>query len=200
MLKIDVAGEQYRMHVRVGIEKPMLEFARNFVVPGQVRFGHPATSFSQTFQDFRLPASLAPGLAVPVILMQRGYIWFDVTKWGLHDPLTSITTLFKACDRSGIGIPVLVPANFVDIGWDHDEGRTAVRLRPHGDQNLYVGGMGKLGENGELDSVVPLVCEAGADIAPFIPWQPLLVSISCIPSDANFEFVMRRDNGRLQVP
>jgi len=196
MIKIDVVNEHHRMGMRIGIEKPVADFTGDFFVPGKIRNGHPRISTTPAFDAFEVPAHLPEGSSVPILSMRRSYAHFDVATWGRFDAERSEPTMFMPVGQS-IGFPSLISANYIDIAWDDGSNVTVLRLhatRPH----LYVGCMGYLAGSDTVASVVPLVCEAGRDIAPHMPWQPLLIEIGGTPTNENFDFLMRRDRRVLQ--
>jgi hypothetical protein len=202
MRKYDFSRDQHHFAIRIGIERPINEMVRNFFVPGEARLHLPRVSIGDFSAALTPPATFLAGDKVPFIYMRRGSVHFGSAEWGIdgHNG-ADLMTVQKAEGRS-LGYPGLVPATFVDIALASQTTGTKeiLRLHPPSGENLYVGCTYRPNSAGDAQMMVPLVCGSGRDIEPYADWQPLLIRIAGAPCRSHFDFLLRRDHGRLQVP
>jgi len=182
------------------IEKPISEFSKNFFIPGQAPLHMPPV---KPFRDLNLsvPSHLKPGDAIPLIYVRGGIIIADLVPWGFKDKGTEETLYFRECTRDTIGYPSLCPTSYVDLMTDRnfDGEKSIVRVRNR-NQSLYVGCVYRQHSSAKAESVVPLMRPACKELVRYMERQPLFISIAPFPIQKNFDFLHRRDRGRLQRP
>lgn len=202
MRKYDFSLDNHHFAIRIGIERPITGMVRNFSIPGEARLHLPRVSVGDFSASLAVPATFLPGNQVPFIYMRRGSIHFGSAKWGIDGrdgagPLT----VQNAAGRS-VGYPGLVPATFVDMALAPKVtgAQEVVQLRSALGESLYIGCTYRPNSAGDAQTMAPLVCTAGRDIAPYSDWQPLLIRITGAPCESHFDFLLRRHHGRLKAP
>jgi hypothetical protein len=204
MFNYELPRDQHLLQLRIGIERPIPQFARDFFIPGQPQRGLPLVTLSAEADKWPAPSTLASRGTVPLIHLRRGVIRFATAKWGAKTPDGDTTDLFRRAERRTLGFPALIPASFVDIalGPHHPVGDTHfLRVRSDSEaKNLYLGCTYTNDRLADAQTVKVLVLEAGPDFAPYVDWQPLLISVAAVPMLMNFDFLLGRDKGRLQRP
>lgn len=202
MHKYDFSRDQHHFAIRIGIERPVTDMVRNFFIPGQARLHLPRVSVGDFCTALAVPAYFLSGDKVPVIYMRRGSVHFGSAKWGIEDRYGANPISVQKAERRSLGYPALIPATSIDMALEpQDAGKPeALRLRPAFGETLYIGCTYRGNPAGDAETVAPLVCGAGDDIAPYADWQPLLIRIAGAPRQGHFDFLLRRDHGRLQVP
>jgi len=203
MFSYDLSRDQHRLRARIGIEAPMSEFTKNFFIPGQAHLKHPTISIAPEYKALPVPYIATLGSTVPVICMRNGSAQFGVAKWGAENQSLGTTDYFKECERGAVGLPGLIPASFIDYDVDAEKSDTnysGVRLRAASGGNLFIACTYRYGEFGNAGFVMPLVCEPGEDIAPYIDWQIVLISMCPTPTASNFDFITRVNHKHLQTP
>jgi hypothetical protein len=203
MFDYDLPRDQKLLHASIGLERPMVETTKNFGVPGEARFNIPRLTVNQEYEALPIPHYASLGSTVPVIYMRSGYAKFGLAKWGNKSPSRETIDYFKKCERRALGFPALIPASFVDLfadGTTTEDGAIGVRLRALDGGPLYIGCTFLPSELNNAKSVAMLVRVPNENVAPYVNWQPLFIPIFGAPTLENFDFISRRDNGRLQVP
>jgi hypothetical protein len=202
MPKFDFSRDQHRFAIRIGIERPVTDMVRNFFVPGEARLHLPRVTVGDFCNALPVPTHFLSGDRVPLIYMRRGSAHFGSAKWGIEDRYGANPMSVQKAEGRSLGYPALIPATSIDMALERqDAGKPkALRLRPVFGETLYIGCTYRGNSAGDAETVAPLVCGAGADIAPYADWQPLLIQIAGAPRQSHFDFLMRRGNGRLQGP
>jgi hypothetical protein len=191
-----------RLYARIGFDQPLSELTRGFV-DGVVRNSVPRATVSLDYQGVStaLAGEIAePGDVLPVIHMRNGYTNFGVADWGRPETTASGREFFHQARTTGVGNPGLIPLSFIDIWTAPASGkveRSPVRLRAA--SGLFLACQCWSGIHGQPGAVTPLVKAAGERIMPFSDWEPVFVHISPEVRLENWDFLMRRDNGRLQM-
>jgi hypothetical protein len=188
--------------IHIGIEKPISEFSTDFFIPGKAVLRLPRVAISDERTRFDLPAKFKPDEILPLIYLRGGHLVADMVPWGIRDARTGYKRYFQECRHGSIGYPGLCPASYLILATDpaRYDRNTAIRVQtPEGSSwNLYVGCFYQPDRQGVARSAVPMVCKAGRDLSPYMEWQPLFVRITPSPVQENFDFLLRRDKGRLQ--
>jgi len=202
MHKYDFSRDQHHFAIRIGIERPVTNMVRNFCIPGEARLHLPRVSVGDFCTALAVPAYFLSGDKVPIIYMRRGSAHFGSAKWGIEDSYGATPISVQKAEGRSLGYPALIPATFIDMALEpQDAGKPeALRLRPAFGETLYIGCTYRGNSAGDAETVVPLVCGAGVNIAPNADWQPLLIRIAGAPCQSHFDFLLRRNHGRLQVP
>jgi len=202
MFSYEFPRDQHLCQFRIGLEVPVADTSLNFFVPGHAQLGHPRVSVSEYCQGLKPPALFIPGDDIPLIYVRQGIVQFGKAKWGMVSPSGCAPVILRKAERRSLGFPAMIPASYIDLVAIEGGGQPmAVRLRPRDpSQHLYLGCAFIGNMAGDAQGVIPLICRAGGDIAPFADWQPLLIGIQRCPMEENFDFLLRKDNGRLQAP
>lgn len=202
MPKYDLLPDQNHYQIRIGIEWPITEMLRCFFVHGQARLGLPRVTVGEFCTSLTPPAQFLAGDEVPLIYLRRGLVHFGSARWGAIAPDGGHINVQQADGRS-VGYPALIPATFVDLALSvaaPSEAPTAVRLRSGAGVPLFIASAFKNDTFGNAQTVFPIVCNAGDDIARYIEWQPVLLPIAGPPTMQHFDFLSRRGQSRLLVP
>jgi hypothetical protein len=202
MRKYDFSLDQHHFAIRIGIERPITDMVRNFSIRGEARLHLPRVSVGDFSASLAVPAIFLPGDQVPVIYMRRGSVHFGSAKWGIGGRNGADPQTVQNAEGRSLGYPGLVPATYVDMALAHEAvGRQEIlRLRPAPGESLYIGCTYQPNNAGDAQTMAPLVCGAGGDIAPYADWQPLLIRIAGAPRQGHFDFLLRRHHGRLKAP
>jgi hypothetical protein len=182
MTKTEVLADQSPLHMQIFVERSLDEFSKDFLATG------PDTVSIAPGTVFTAPASLGPNAMVPLIRAAHGRALFERGKWG-HHRADGPVEHFRRCTGQSLGYPCLIPASAIDLT---GRGGTVRVTDPDGG-NLYVGAIYFQQAPGASISVVPLYCEAGPDIAPYSPWQPLLMPVSALPRSGVLAFLDPQD-------
>jgi hypothetical protein len=198
MLNYDLPKDQHRLQVRIGLEVPTSEIIKRFVTESEAYANRPRPAFTPEFNKLTVPLVAEPGSKVPVIYARSGYAQFGVATWGR--PFTSgAHEFFRKAERRAIGSPGLIPASWIEMATateDATERSASLRIGPH---TMFIGCAIYPDQFGHARYVVPLVREAGRYIGPYADWELLLVRVFPNPDSNNFRFILRQDNGWLQV-
>jgi hypothetical protein len=198
MFNYDLPQDQNRLHVRIGLEVSTSEITRRFVTQGEAYANRPRPAFTPEFTQLTVPLLAERGSKLPVVHARSGYVEFGVAEWGL--PLTTgEVEFFRKAERRSIGWPGLIPASFIEMATATAEATGPSSLLRVGSHTMFIGCVVYPDQFGHARYVVPLVREAGRYIAPYADWEMLLVRIFSTPEPNNFSFILREDNGWLQV-
>ncbi len=107
-----------RLHVRIGIEKPIADFARNFFVPGQFRCNFPRVTVEDAWGTLPVPHLLDQGERFPLLYVRRGIVHMGSANWGIPTERGASTQYYHGAERRTLGFPAMCPASFVDIALD----------------------------------------------------------------------------------
>jgi hypothetical protein len=198
----DLTRDQHRLHARIGLQSPPSEIAKCFVTHGESVIGRPRAAFKSEFNGFSVPIIAEPGSRIPVIHMRSGYTQLGLAEWG--NPLPSgLRENFRKAERKSIGNPGVIPATHVDMAMlkahaDTESQWEVFRVHPAGEL-MFIGCSVVPDQFGHARYVIPLVRAAGRYIRPFADWEMLQLWMCASPEPSNFDFIMRKDNGWLQV-
>jgi hypothetical protein len=187
-------------YVRIHFESPLTEFTESFFVPGQPRHQHPRIGTIRAFQDFSTPSVASFGSPLPLIYMRCGVVTFDIGTWGGNN--SSPEAMFHQAARRMLGYPALIPATSIDLGpamMVEGSELFGVRLRAKYGGKLYLAATFTPGQYGQAKIARPIVCRPSRALAGYLSWQPLLIAMTKVPTDGNFAFISRTDNGWLQT-
>lgn len=198
MFNYDLPRDQHRLHARIGLEASASEITKRFATPGEAYANRPRPAFTPEFHQMALPLVAEPASKLRVVHARSGYVEFGVAEWGL--PLASgEVELFRKAERRSIGSPGLIPASFIDMATTTagiEKQSSLLRIRS---DLMFIGCVVYPDQFGHARHVLPLIREAGRYIAPYADWELLLVPIFSSPEPKNFRFILREDNGWLQV-
>jgi hypothetical protein len=198
MFNYDLPKDQDRLHARICLEVSTSEITKRFVTQGEAYANRPRPTFTPEFRQLTVPLLAEGGSKVPVVHARSGYVEFGVAEWGL--PITAgELELFRKAERRSIGWPGLIPASFIEMATTTADAKgrsTLLRIGPH---TMFIGCVVYPDQLGRARYVVPLIREAGRYVAPYTDWEMLLVPIFSSPEPNNFRFILREDNGWLQV-
>ena len=202
MFNYDFPRDQDLCQLRIGLDTSIIDVSRHFFIPGKAQLGLPRVTVGSFCAALATPAWFTAGDVVPLIYTRRGIVHFGKAKWGTSNRSGDLAVTLKKAERRSLGFPAIIPASFIDMMGTDDAGVSrVVRLRSRKRHcHLFIGCTYSNNRLADAETVTPLICEAGEDVAPFLDWQPFLIAVKPYPTQENFAFLHRKDNGNLQAP
>lgn len=204
MFKFSFPAEHDRLHARIGFAPPWPDLSP-FAEPGVTQNSSPRLMVTPDFRAFDVwhtEGLRSPGETLPVIHMQSGYTRFGVARWGRKSAeVPGGIEFYRPATGTALGNPGLIPASSIELWTSASanlDGRSSIRFCLAGGRKIYLACQCWPNEWGEIAAVSLLVRESESVVALHSDWEPVLVRMSPSPALENWDFLMRRDNGRLQ--